>query len=180
MAEEEKANFDGYLLAAAKRGNISLLEQTLADHQDEVNVNCQDGVGNTPLHYSANWGHYETLEMLLNASANPNIKNFQDDTPLHRAFYKGSIPMIQLLLKYGANPRAVNKQGMQPGDYAQTPQARQIRDTALNATREKLRTMPPPVPARTSNRVVEGSDEPLDFSKLANMKVSEKDLDEDT
>jgi ankyrin repeat protein len=39
--------------------------------------------------------------------------------------------MIKLLLKHGANPRAVNKQGMHPGDYAQTPEAREIRDVAL-------------------------------------------------
>lgn len=59
------------------------------------------------------------------------LRKNQDDTPLHRAFYKNSVPMIQALLKKGGDARKVNKQGMKPGDYAQTEEARALRELAL-------------------------------------------------
>lgn len=59
----------------------------------------------------------------------------KDDTPLHRAFYKNNIPMISLLLKKGADIRKANKSGMKPGDYAQTEEARAIRELALGGKR---------------------------------------------
>eukprot|EP00173_Palmaria_palmata_P002799 Plantae.Rhodophyta-Palmaria_palmata.ctg29079.p1 GENE.Plantae.Rhodophyta-Palmaria_palmata.ctg29079~~Plantae.Rhodophyta-Palmaria_palmata.ctg29079.p1 ORF type:complete len:199 (-),score=13.39 Plantae.Rhodophyta-Palmaria_palmata.ctg29079:13-609(-) len=175
------ANYDGYLLAAAKRGNYSSMEEVLKDHKDEVNVDCVDGLGNCPLHYSANWGHYDTLELMLNYGADPNIKNFQDDTPLHRAFYKDNIPMIELLLKNGAKPTIPNKQGMKPGDYAQSVAARKLKESALGAS-SGLVKMAPPVPDRSSKRrsaAASSTAAPVDFTQMKNMKVDAKDLDED-
>eukprot|EP01108_Squamamoeba_japonica_P000540 TRINITY_DN1180_c0_g1_i2.p1 TRINITY_DN1180_c0_g1~~TRINITY_DN1180_c0_g1_i2.p1 ORF type:complete len:184 (-),score=25.75 TRINITY_DN1180_c0_g1_i2:26-577(-) len=183
MADDEEACYDGYLLAASKRGNVASMEEVLRDHRQEVNIDCQDGVGNTPLHYSANWGHFDTLKVMLDAGANPNVENFQKETALHRAFYKDNIPMIELLLTKGADPRKVNAQGLKPGDYAQSVRARNLRDLAEGVTKQKLVSMPPPVPDRRSKGKIEltsaGSSGPVDFSAMPSMKVDEKDQEED-
>lgn len=144
----------------------------------------QDGIGNTCLHYSANWGHFDTLAMMLEAGANPNVQNYQKETALHRAFYKDNIPMIQLLLKKGADPRLVNAQGLKPGDYAQSALARELRDIAEGATKQRLVSMPPPVPDRRSKHAydnpIQSTGQPLDFTAMPNMVVDEGDQDEDS
>jgi hypothetical protein len=143
----------------------------------------QDGIGNTCLHYSANWGHYDTLKLMLEAGANPNTPNFQKETALHRAFYKDNIPMIELLLKSGADPRIVNSQGLKPGDYAQSTLARELRDIAEGVTKQRLVSMPPPVPDRRSKHaspIPTATGAPLDFAAMPNMVVDEGDQDEDS
>jgi hypothetical protein len=159
------------------------MKEVLEQHRDECNINTQDGIGNTCLHYSANWGHFDTLQMMLEAGANPNTQNYQKETALHRAFYKDNIPMIELLLKKGADPRLVNAQGLKPGDYAQSAVARELRDIALGATKQRLVSMPPPVPDRRSKHAFEvppGAGQPLDFAAMPSMMIEEGDQDEDS
>lgn len=45
------------LLEACKRGNKSFLQRIIDENKGKVNLNPQDGLGNTPLHYSAQAGH---------------------------------------------------------------------------------------------------------------------------
>jgi hypothetical protein len=121
--------------------------------------------------------------MMLDAGANPNVQNYQKETALHRAFYKDNIPMIELLLKKGADPRIVNAQGMKPGDYAQSAVARDLRDIAEGATKQRLVSMPPPVPDRRSKHAYDspiGGGQPLDFAAMPSMMIEEGDQDEDS
>ena len=85
-----------------------------------------DGVGNSCLHYSAMWGHTDTLQCMLDAGTNPNIQNFQGDSALHKAFYKDCLPAVRMLVQRGADVNAVNRQGLRPGDYAQSPEGRAL------------------------------------------------------
>ncbi|BEI84649.1 hypothetical protein CcaverHIS002_0500500 [Cutaneotrichosporon cavernicola] len=72
------------LLAAAKTDNEDLL-QSAFDHN--VNVNHQDGLGNTALHYAVLHGSTDVLEHILDHDhCDPDIRNRLDgDTPLHIA-----------------------------------------------------------------------------------------------
>ncbi|KAL6053249.1 Oxysterol-binding protein-related protein 1 [Balamuthia mandrillaris] len=117
--------YEPQLRAAAQRGNVSLMEQLLGKKK-KPNVDNQDALGNTPLHYSAHHDHPETLEILLNNGANPNIQNNEGNTPLHKAAAKNSIPCIKALMDNGADPRIKNKEGKQAKGLAKSAEAKSI------------------------------------------------------
>lgn len=41
-----------------------------------ANANAKDSIGRTPLHYASELGQDDSLEMLLNHGADPNIGDF--------------------------------------------------------------------------------------------------------
>jgi ankyrin repeat protein len=45
-------------------------------------VNEKDNQGNTPLHYAVKNGHKELVDLLLDHSADIDVKNHQQKTPL--------------------------------------------------------------------------------------------------
>lgn len=71
---------DCNLLLAAIRGDAKMARQALSLGAD---VNITDEDGDTPLHLSAKFGHFETIKALLSAAARPDIRNNEGDTPLH-------------------------------------------------------------------------------------------------
>ena len=60
MADDKKDAVNGQLRMAAQRGNISLMQEVLTTHKNLVDINNRDGMGNAPLHYSAQAGHMRT------------------------------------------------------------------------------------------------------------------------
>lgn len=50
-----------------------------------VDINKQDNLGNTALHYAVFTYNYQKIRMLLSAGANPNIKNKQGDSVINVA-----------------------------------------------------------------------------------------------
>ncbi len=57
----------------------------------------------TPLHYAAEKGYTDIVELLLKKGANPNIKTNKDGkTPLSIARESGNRQIIELLIRYGA------------------------------------------------------------------------------
>eukprot|EP00029_Vermamoeba_vermiformis_P009286 TRINITY_DN4582_c0_g1_i1.p1 TRINITY_DN4582_c0_g1~~TRINITY_DN4582_c0_g1_i1.p1 ORF type:complete len:155 (+),score=40.61 TRINITY_DN4582_c0_g1_i1:147-611(+) len=126
---KEKVDYsdDGRLLLdAAKRGNMSLMT-TLIKENSNMNPNPQDGLGNTPLHYSAQAGHADTATMLLkDLKANPNVANFAGDTPLHKAVSENHLNMIKLLVESGAKVDTPNKKKQKPTDMCKSKDAKNI------------------------------------------------------
>jgi ankyrin repeat protein len=70
--------------AAAKQGRADDLADMVTKIKDP---NIKDGVGSTPLHYAAQGGHVECVNLLLKAKANINAINNAGDTPLHKVFF---------------------------------------------------------------------------------------------
>ena len=62
-----------------------------------------DGIGNTPLHYAAEWKLDSSVAVLLEKGANPNMQNSNGETPLFNAVKSDSPSTIQLLLDKGAD-----------------------------------------------------------------------------
>lgn len=66
------------------------------------NVNFQDQDGKTPLHYASELGQDDTLEILLNNKANPDIQEKRmGKTPLHEAIENGQFNAVQILCELG-------------------------------------------------------------------------------
>ncbi|OQS04996.1 serine/threonine-protein kinase ripk4 [Thraustotheca clavata] len=69
---------------------------------ENLYVNCRDMKGSTPMHKAASNGHYEVIELLLDAGASTKLKNNNGTTPLHCAAAQGHFEVAKLLLRFGA------------------------------------------------------------------------------
>jgi len=122
---------DGRLLIdSGKRGNVNLMREIINSNH-RVNPNPQDGLGNTPLIYSAMGGHVDTATILLKElKGDPNVQNYAGDTALHKACHEDNRVLITLLVTSGANPNIANKKGIKPIDLAKTREVSQILKSA--------------------------------------------------
>ncbi|XP_056684770.1 uncharacterized protein [Spinacia oleracea] len=68
----------------------------------KFDVNSQDLMGYTPLHFAILEGHYMTSSFLLGHGANPNLSSLNGLTPLHHAAKNGRKDLVKLLIKKGA------------------------------------------------------------------------------
>ncbi|XP_056687769.1 uncharacterized protein [Spinacia oleracea] len=68
----------------------------------KFDVNSQDLMGYTPLHFAVMEGHYMTSSFLLGHGANPNLSSLNGLTPLHYAAKNGRKDLVKLLIKKGA------------------------------------------------------------------------------
>ena len=86
------------ILDAADRGNIEAVKQNLAAGAD---VNAKDGIGRTPLHVTAWFGHKELTELLLAKGTDVNAKGDDGWTPLEWAIKRNHPETADFLRKHG-------------------------------------------------------------------------------
>ncbi|XP_036390632.1 GA-binding protein subunit beta-1-like isoform X3 [Megalops cyprinoides] len=83
-----------------------LLEAARSGQDDEVRILMANGapfttdwLGTSPLHLSAQYGHYSTTEVLLRAGVSRDARTKVDRTPLHMAASEGHARIVEVLLK---------------------------------------------------------------------------------
>jgi ankyrin repeat protein len=86
------------------------LAQRLIDQG--VDVNAQDGEGNTPLHYVG--ASPALAQALLFQGANVNARNQNGLTPLHNVFGKKNVAVMALLIEAGAEVNAQDNEQLTP------------------------------------------------------------------
>ena len=67
-------------------------------------IDAVDGKGNTPLHYAANEGHSNVVQLLLSYGAQPDVDNEIGLKPLHEAASNNRAAVVKLLLEAGVDP----------------------------------------------------------------------------
>lgn len=66
----------------------------------------------SPLYWAANSGDLETVKLLLQVGADPNLaRDLPRDMPLHRACRGGYVEVVECLLKAGAGVKLTNEKG---------------------------------------------------------------------
>uniref|UniRef100_A0AAY4DV38 GA-binding protein subunit beta-1 n=1 Tax=Denticeps clupeoides TaxID=299321 RepID=A0AAY4DV38_9TELE len=90
-----------------------LLDAARTGQDDEVRILMANGapfttdwLGTSPLHLSAQYGHYSTTEVLLRAGVSRDARTKVDRTPLHMAASEGHARIVEVLLKHGADVNA--------------------------------------------------------------------------
>ena len=84
----------------AREGRSDELGEFL-DHG--VPVDAQDASGNSLLMLAAYHGQAGTVQLLLAAGADPNLRNDRDQAPITGAMFKGERAVVRLLRDAGAD-----------------------------------------------------------------------------
>jgi len=92
---------------AAWAGNGEVVRILLETGPSIPNVNLTNGDKETALHCASQYGHLDAVKLLLDAGADPNIKNIREETALDHAAQYGRIETVRLLLE--TNPEMVGK-----------------------------------------------------------------------
>ncbi|KAJ2924358.1 hypothetical protein H1R20_g12744, partial [Candolleomyces eurysporus] len=135
--EVRGANNNERLLAAARSDNEELLLEIFDD--GEFDINCQDGLGNTPLHNAVMHGSVDVLEHILSheeCDVDP-INRIDKATPLHLAVQLEDpelrLHIVGSLLEAGADTTLKDKNGFTVPDIVSSD------DTAVLAAIRKAK-----------------------------------------
>jgi ankyrin repeat protein len=108
----------GVVSYCAHQGNLPILKLLIESGGDPLQRSPKDYNLLTPIHFSAQNGHLEIVEYLLQQGVSANIGDKTELTPLHFAARNGDIEMIKLLRKFKASPHKENIHGISATDWA--------------------------------------------------------------
>ncbi|XP_062404823.1 GA-binding protein subunit beta-1 isoform X2 [Sardina pilchardus] len=115
-----------------------LLEAARSGQDDEVRILMANGapfttdwLGTSPLHLSAQYGHYSTTEVLLRAGVSRDARTKVDRTPLHMAASEGHDSIVEVLLKHGADVNAKDMLKMTALHWATEHNHREVVDLLI-------------------------------------------------
>jgi len=106
-------------------GNMIQILRRLILERHDVDINAQDGGGNTALHYATVNSQFSLVEALLMKGANVNIINIQGITPAHSAAIQNNINLSLLFLLHGSDIELATPEGKLLGDLATDAQLKQ-------------------------------------------------------
>jgi ankyrin repeat protein len=104
----------------------------LVDRGAEVDAFGRGWMTGTPMHSAVSRKHADVVRILLDAGANPNVRQSAGWTPLHAAAMNGDLTSVELLLAAGADPTATNEEGRSVTDLAN--------ESGDDATAERIRS----------------------------------------
>lgn len=102
------------LLEAAKNGSLEEVRTLMFNGAPFTT----DWLGTSPLHYAAQNGQYEMVDVLLKAGLSRDARTKVDRTPLHYASQEGHSEIVSLLIWYGADVEAKDMLKMTPLHWA--------------------------------------------------------------
>lgn len=102
------------IFEASSLGRVDLVLEYLKQDQSLVNMFSSDGF--TPLHLASFFGQDETVRILLDHGADPNItsKNEQNVTPLHSSVAADNFNITEMLVNSGVEVNRTQKGGFTP------------------------------------------------------------------
>ncbi|KAL6702197.1 ankyrin repeat-containing domain protein [Trichoderma pleuroticola] len=89
--------------------------------QPQVDIDSRCADGQTALHWAVGYGRLEFLKILIQKSANPNLRDINGDTPLHKALLGSASNkegIVEILINGQARLDIKNKKGMSPLESA--------------------------------------------------------------
>jgi len=108
----ERKSIERQLKSAAKSGDVGRVSELLS--KGEVNLDCRDRNGSTPLHHAAGQGQIAVLKLLCRKGASVGTQNKEGQTALHEAAHQGHENCVAYLLRKGADTEHRDKDGATP------------------------------------------------------------------
>jgi ankyrin repeat protein len=107
------------LIWATYYNNLDLLIWLIENGAD---INHQDTIGYTALHFAGQEKNIETAQLLLDKGANLELADIHGNTPIWTAIFnsKGDYSLVKMYLSNGANLDIENKHNMTPRKLANT------------------------------------------------------------
>jgi len=90
----------------------------LIDAGANVDAKASNTLQVAPIHAAVARSDYATLQLLLEAGADPNVTQQRLMRPIHEASAAGNLPVVAMLLLYGADATARNEEGKLASDFA--------------------------------------------------------------
>lgn len=115
---------------SAWKGEFENLKTILKANPESVNL--ADYRNSTPLHFSADGGHFEIAEYLLKNGAVSNAFDLDGDSPLHWAAFAGHLKIVNLLIQFEIDINHKNKNGQTALYYAVFNKHNEIVDILLD------------------------------------------------
>lgn len=106
--------------------------ELLIERGAEVDAFGRGWMTGTAMHSAVSRLQSDIVRILLEAGANPNVRQSAGWTPLHAAAMNGDLASVELLLAAGADPAATNDEGRSVSDLAN--------ESGDDATRERIRS----------------------------------------
>jgi ankyrin repeat protein len=107
--------------------------QLLVARGAEVNAFGRGWMTGTAMHSAVSRSHGDVVRILLDAGADPNVRQSAGWTPLHSSAANGDLTSVRLLLDAGADPAAVNDEGRSVMDLAEEGADAGVRDAIASA-----------------------------------------------
>ncbi len=107
--------------------------QLLIARGAEVDAFGRSWMTGTAMHSAVSRSHADVVRILLDAGANPNVRQSAGWTPLHSAAANGDRASVELLLDAGADPAAVNDEGRSVMDLAEESDDPDVREAVATA-----------------------------------------------
>lgn len=106
---EEESELE--LRKACESGDVDTVQRLIRDNVEDINIDCADSNGQTPLHFASYSGHTNVVHLLIHSGANIHCTINIGCTPLHMACWQGHTDTVLLLLEKGANVHRRTKFG---------------------------------------------------------------------
>ena len=104
------------LHAATQTKNEKIIRLLVELGGADIDAKCQEG--KTPLHFACDWGHDETVKILLENGADINAGDDFGVTPLHRAAMQNQEDVARVLIENGADVHAQDQKDATPLTFA--------------------------------------------------------------
>ena len=117
------------LHSAAEKGDLEKISRQIKLGED---VDIQDMLGRTPLHYAVGEEQTAAVDLLLSLNASPDIKeSVYGDTPLHWAVGSGNLDIVKLLAPAIENIDATNQRNQTAAMIAAADDKQEILDVLI-------------------------------------------------
>jgi hypothetical protein len=103
------------LINAAAFDDVATIRRMVAEGAD---VNVRGDEGARPLHFAAQEGHVDAVQVLVEVGAEVEAATADGDTPLHSAACQGHVAVVKTLVELGADIDASDADGDTPLHHA--------------------------------------------------------------
>ncbi|KAL3851699.1 hypothetical protein ACJMK2_015426 [Sinanodonta woodiana] len=100
---------DKKLLISAKKADFKSVKKILEDHTN-LDLDCTDEAGKTLLHYAANSGQVDIVQMAIQHTLTLDATDKAGQAPIHYAVKQGYVAILKLLVENGAKVDFADKQ----------------------------------------------------------------------